>query len=450
MTAAQLAAGLRIKAFRAQELCRASISRIEALDPQINAIVVRDFERAQSEARMADEAMAKGQQRALTGIPVTVKESFDLRGHGTTWGLPAHSEHVARQDALAVQRLKLAGAVVLGKTNVPQVLGHWQPANPIYDRTNTPHDVTRSPGGSSGGSAAAIAMEFSALELGSDTGGSIRVPAAFWGIYGHKPSHRLVPTGGHAEGGAQIAPQALRVIGPLARSAEDLAMAPDVVAGPDTDSTANKLNLSPPRHGQLRSFRVFVLDHHPAARADSSILGALDMLADHLTQESATVARQSGLLPDLTAQWKTYQTLLHTIISRRDPANARAPISAHDWLAQLDLQAQFRRQWAYFFRHFDIVLCPAFGTTAFPHYDEPDWRKRSLGIDGEPAEFGAQLGWAGIATVANLPATAIPCGLDKTDLPIGVQAIGSFLEDKTTIAFAGMVGREIEPPALAL
>lgn len=151
MTAAQRAAGLREKAFSAQELCRASISRTEALDPQISAIVVRDFERAQSNARMADEAMAKGQQRALTGIPVTVKESFDLRGHGTTWGLPARSEHVARQDALAVQRLKLAAAVGLGKTNVPQVLGDWQAAHSIYGRTNNPHDITRSPGGSSGG-----------------------------------------------------------------------------------------------------------------------------------------------------------------------------------------------------------------------------------------------------------------------------------------------------------
>jgi amidase len=147
---------------------------------------------------------------------------------------------------------------------------------------------------------------------------------------------------------------------------------------------------------------------------------------------------------------ETYQALLHTIMTRRDPGNARAPISAHDWLAQLDLQAQFRRQWADFFRHFDIVLCPAFGTTAFPHADEPDCRKRSLDIDGEPADFGVQLGSAGIATVANLPATTVPCGLDTAGLLVGVQAIGPFLEDKTTIAFAGMVGHEIQPPALAL
>jgi amidase len=448
MTAAQLASGLRKKAFGAQELCEASISRIEALDPKINAVVVRDFERARTEARLADEAMAKGEVKALTGIPMTVKESFDLRGHASTWGFTAHSEHRAREDALAVQRLKSAGAVILGKTNVPPALADWQSANPIYGRTNNPYDVTRSPGGSSGGCAAAIAMGFSALEMGSDIGGSIRVPAAFCGVYGHKPSYNLIPMGGHAAGGYLVAPQLLSVVGPLARSAADLTMALDVVAGPDAESPANKVVLPLPRHGRLGSFRVFLLDHHPAARADGDILGALEKLADQLTREGATVARQSSLLPDLNVQWKTYQAMLHTITTRRADNNGRPPISAHDWLGHLDTQLRIRKQWADFFRHFDIVLCPAFGTVAFPHTDEPDWRRRPLDMDGEPGNFGSQLGWAGIATVANLPSTAIPLGLNKAGLPIGVQAIGPFLEDKTTIAFAGMVGHEITPPAL--
>jgi amidase len=449
MSAAQLTAGLKKKAFSATEICEASIDRIEALDPKINAVIIRDFERARAEARMADEAIAKGQMKALTGIPMTVKESFDLRGHPTTWGFEAHREHRAREDALAVQRLKAAGAVVLGKTNVPPALGDWQSANPIYGRTNNPYDLGRSPGGSSGGCAAAIAMGFSALEIGSDIGGSIRVPAAFCGVYGHKTSYGMAPMGGHMAGGQLTAPQLLGVIGPIARSAEDLATALDVIAGPDAESPANKLVMPLPRHGRLASFRVFVLDHHPAARADSNILGALERLADDLTKAGASVARQSSLLPDLQIQWKAYQTILHTIITRRDPNSKRPPISAHDWLDQLDLQLLIRRQWADFFRHFDIVLCPAFGTPAFPHSDNPDWRQRSLDMDGELGNFGAQLGWAGIATVANLPSTAIPLGLSKAGLPVAVQAIGPFLEDKTTIAFAGMVGHQIEPPAIA-
>lgn len=450
MTVSQLAAGLKKKAFSAQELCRASVARIEALDPQVNAVVVRDFERARNEARLADEAIARGEQKALTGIPMTVKESFDLRSHPTTWGFTIHSEHVAREDSLTVQRLKGAGALVLGKTNVPPALGDWQSANPIYGRTNNPHDLTRSPGGSSGGSAAAIAMGFSALEMGSDIGGSIRVPSMFCGVYGHKTSYNLIPQGGHSPGGAQVAPPLLGVIGPIARSAADLALALDVVAGPDAESPANRLAMNVPRHARLGSFRVFVLDHHPAARADSTILAALEGVADKLTREGAMVARQSSLLPDLNVQWKTYQTMLHTIITRGEQSPARPPISAHDWFDLLDAQLRIRRQWSDFFRHFDIVLCPVFGTAAFPHTDEADWRKRPLEIDGQPGNFGAQLGWAGIATVANLPSTAIPLGLNKDGLPIGIQAIGPFMEDKTTIAFAGMVGHEIEPPSIAL
>lgn len=447
-TATALLAGLKKKTFSAMELCEASIRRIEALDPKINAVVVRDFDRARAEARAADNLMARGESRPLLGLPMTVKESYDLRGYPTTWGFPEHMEHRAREDAVAVQRLKAAGACVLGKTNVPPALGDWQSVNPIYGRTNNPHDATRSPGGSSGGSAAAIAMGFSALEMGSDIGGSIRVPAAFCGVYGHKTSHGAIPQGGHAYGGFVFSPVRLGVLGPLARSAEDLALALDIVAGPDAESPANKLVLPRPRHERLSNFRVFVLDHHPAAGMDSDIRKALEDLADHLTKEGASVARQSSLLPDLAASWKTYQAMLHTIITRRGKSD-RPPISAHDWMGHLDDQLKIRRQWADFFRHFDIVICPAFGTPAFPHTDEPDWRKRKLMMDGEATNYGAQLGWAGIATVANLPSTAIPLGVNAQGLPLAVQAIGPFLEDHTTIAFAGMVGHTIVTPALA-
>jgi amidase len=161
------------------------------------------------------------------------------------------------------------------------------------------------------------------------------------------------------------------------------------------------------------------------------------------------VARQSSLLPDMAASWRTYQALLHTIVTRRSPNPSRPPITAHDWLGHLDEQHRIRRQWADFFRHFDVVLAPAFGTPAFPHSDEPDWRKRTLTMDGEPGNFGAQLAWAGIATVANLPSTAVPLGVNRAGLPLSVQVIGPFLEDKTTIAFASLLGRQCPLPALA-
>lgn len=450
MTAAELAAGLKRKAFSATELCDASIARIEALDEKINAVVVRDFERARTEARMADDAIAKDKAGALAGIPMTVKESFDLRGHPTTWGFEAHRDHRAREDAFPVQRAKAAGAVVLGKTNVPPALADWQSGNPLYGRTNNPHDLARSAGGSSGGSAAAIAMGFSALELGSDIGGSVRVPAAFCGVYGHKTSYRIISMMGHAPGGAVLANEMLGVAGPIARSAADLAMLLDVIAAPDPDDSHNGLVLPRARHGVLKSFRVFILDQHPAAKADDEIWAAINALADDLVKAGASVARRSSLLPDMNISWRTYQAMLHTIITRSQvDGGGRQPISAHDWFGHLDTQLRIRRQWADFFRHFDVVLCPAFGTIAFPHTDEPDWRKRPLIINGENGNFGSQLGWASMATVGNLPSTVIPLGVNAQGLPLACQAIGPFLEDHTSIAFAGLAGRELVAPKIA-
>lgn len=445
-TATALAEGLRKKTYSAAELCEAEIRRIEALDGPINAVVVRDFEQARLDAKAADAALAKGDKRPLLGVPMTVKESYDLRGHPTTWGLEIHREHRATNDALAVQRLKGAGAVILGKTNVPPVLADWQSTNPVYGRTRNPWDTERSPGGSSGGSAASIAMGFSALELGSDIGGSIRAPAAFCGVYGHKTTWGVIPPLGHAAGGSPGTGPLLGVLGPLARSAPDLDLALGVLAGPDADSPANQLALPPPRYSKLSQFRVFILDQLPVAAPDSEIRHAIEELAERLTAEGCIVARQSNHLPDMTQSWSTYQAILHTIMTRRAPRD-RPPISAHQWLDRLDEQHALRLQWADFFRHFDVVIAPVFSTPAFPHTDEPDWRKRSLDIDGEPSNYGAQLAWASVATVANLPATAVPLGLGpRSGLPLSCQVIGPHLEDRTTIAFAGMVGAQMPPP----
>ena len=447
-TASKLAVQLRKKEVSSLELTEAHIARIEALDGAINAVVVRDFDRARSDARAADAAIAKGETRPLLGVPMTVKESYDLAGYPTTWGIEAHREHRATSDALAVQRLKQAGAIVMGKTNVPPVLADWQSDNPIYGRTNNPYDLSRSPGGSSGGSAAALAMGFSALELGSDIGGSIRGPAAFCGVFGHKTSWGIVPQAGHAAGGLIAAPTLLAVCGPLARSADDLDMALGVIAGPDAEASANKLTLPMPRHAALRNFRVLIMADHPAASPDAEVRGAIESVADELTRSGATVARTSNLVPDMMASWKTYQAILHTVTTRR-ASNGRPPISAHDLLDRLDDQHRLRLGWREFFRHFDVILSPVFSTTAFGHLPEPDWRKRTVTNDGLATPYGAQLAWASVATVGCLPSTAVPLGLAKDGLPLSLQVIGPYLEDRTTIAFAGMIARETPPPKLA-
>src|SRR5450830_1901579 len=275
-------------------LCEAAIARIEAQDGAINAVVVRDFERARSQARAADEALARGDRRPLLGLPMTVKESFNLAGLATTWGFEFARKHRAERDALAVTRLKAAGAVILGKTNVPVGLGDWQSVNPIYGRTRNPLDLKRTPGGSSGGGAAALAARFVALELGSDIGGSIRVPAHFCGVYGHKPSLGLLPARGHDFPGlGSGAPNELAVIGPLARSVDDLELALSVLAGPEApQSKAYALQLPPAR--DMAQARCLLLDQHPGLPVSQDTQAALQDVANTLQAGGCTVLRSSG------------------------------------------------------------------------------------------------------------------------------------------------------------
>ena len=425
----------------AAEITETAIRRIEAMDGPINAVVVRDFTRAREAARAADEALAKGERKPLLGVPMTVKESYNVAGLPTTFGFEEHRAWRADSDSVAAARLKAAGAIIIGKTNVPPALADWQSANPHYGRTNNPHDLSRSPGGSSGGSAAALAAGFTPLELGSDIGGSIRIPAAFCGVYGHKPTYGIIPLRGHAFPGTDGAPTHLSVGGPLARTAADLALALSVLAGPDEfEAVGYRLELPQARHMNLADYRVLILDRHPLAAVDGEILAALDRLGEQLANTGATVARESALIPDLADAHRTYVRLMTTAISRANPQ--WEPISAHEWMDALDAQLAVRRQWAKLFELFDVVVSPTLGVPAFPHDDEPAWQKRVLELDGAPSKFGAQLAWPGMAILANLPATAFPAGFTRGGLPIGLQAMGGYLQDLTTIGFAGLVERE--------
>ncbi|HEX2562132.1 amidase family protein, partial [Phenylobacterium sp.] len=306
-TVRQLRAALDAREVSAEELAEAAIARIERLDGPINAVVVRDFERARATARAADMALRAGERMPLLGVPMTVKESFGVAGLPHTWGAEWFREMTAAEDAVTVSRLKAAGAVILGKTNVPPMLADWQSNNPIWGRTCNPWDLTRSPGGSSGGSAAALAAGYVPLEFGSDIGGSIRVPAAFCGVFGHKPSYKLVPTRGHGLPGLEGEEAPLAVVGPLARTAEDLALALDIVAGPDVDMAVGyRLALPAPRQTKLSGFRVLILDRHPAAATDGAILSALSGLADELSRAGARVVRGHPDLPDLGAAMEAY------------------------------------------------------------------------------------------------------------------------------------------------
>ncbi len=463
-TASEQLAALRRGAVSAVELTEQAIARIEAGDGALNAVVVRDFDRARTAARAADERRARGEDAALLGLPRTVKECFDVTGLATTWGLAGTENGRAAEDAVAVARLKAAGAVVLGKTNVPVMLADWQSVNPIYGFSRNPWNLDRTPGGSSGGSAAALAADFVALEVGTDLAGSIRVPAAFCGVYGHKPSHGLIPLRGSAPPGVprlSVGPVVdMAVAGPMARSSADLALALDVMAGPDADlAGAWRLDLPPARHARLKEYRVLVLDRHPLIPTAAAIRNRLNAVADDLARAGCTVGREAPGLPDLALVGRvfgrlllsffgaglprqTYDAMRGRATGADDDPQTALTLSHRDWLEADYQRVYIRHLWRQVFAAWDVVLCPVMPTTAFAH-DHGDENTRVLAVDGQPIPYNSQSMWCGIANMAGLPATVVPAGLDADGLPIGLQAIGPFMEDRTPIDFAGLLAEVI-------
>ncbi|GAA1713109.1 amidase [Streptomyces yatensis] len=470
-TAENLVAALRAGEVTSAELTDQAIARIERDDKAINAICVPDFDRARAAARGADEARARGEDRPLLGIPVTVKESYNIAGLPTTWGMPPHRNFMPAEDAVQVSRLKDAGAVVLGKTNVPLGLQDVQSFNEIYGTTNNPWDHGRTPGGSSGGSAAALACGFGALSIGSDIGGSLRTPAHFCGVYAHKPTLGLAAGRGMVPPPAPALPtdSDLAVVGPMARTARDLALLLDVMAGPDplTLGVAHTVTLPPARHERLRDFRVLVLDEHPLIPTGSAVRAGLNRVADALADDGARVERHSPLLPDLTEAAKLYAQLLFSSLVARfpleayeelragaaalsaddqslDAARLRGMVFSHrDWIAANDRRERHRHGWRQLFAEFDAVVCPITPTPAFPHDHNPDRLERRIDIDGVAYPYLDQLVWAGLPTMPGLPATAIPAGRSPEGLPVGVQLIGPMFEDRTPLRLAELLERKI-------
>jgi len=448
-SAKELAAAVRTKSISALELTDAAIARIESLDGPINAVVVRDFDRARDQARQVDLAVAKAADLPLAGVPMTVKESFNVAGLPTTFGLEFAKDYRPTEDADAVRRLKAAGAVILGKTNVPAGLTDYQSDNPIYGRTNNPHDLARSPGGSSGGSAAALAAGMVPLELGSDAGGSIRVPASFCGVFGHLSSFDIISLEGFGPPGGGMIAQGRNwaAAGPMARDPGDLALALAVLAGVEgRNAAAYRLALPPPRHARLRGYRVFVLTEHPTASVDSEIVAAIDALAAQLEKAGAAVSRHSELLPSLAESQALVERFTEVARARMPSLGGPPPkATVKHYVDCITAQEVIRRQWDAFFKAFDVVIGPCYATPAFPHISVPDpWPglNRTLRIDGAEVAYAPQHAWPLMAGMPQLPATVAPIGRTRGGLPIGAQFIGPFLEDLTTIAFAGHVSAE--------
>lgn len=478
-TATELVVALAERQVSSVELTQAAIGRIKRYDDEINAVCVRDFDRALTAARAADEHWARAETAPLLGVPMTVKESFNVAGLPTTWGIPPFKDLRSTEDALAVARVKSAGAVVLGKTNIPLGLGDLQSYNSIYGTTNNPWDLKRTPGGSSGGSAAALAAGYGALSMGSDIAGSLRAPAHFCGIFAHKPTFGLLPGRGHTPPSTPPLPyeRDLTVIGPMARSGKDLSLMFKLLAEPDdtTLGMAYRLALLPPRHVDLADYRILVIDTHPLIPTATSLRNHIDEFARRIAQAGARVTRNTPLMPDQTEAARLYMRLLTSSLSSSLPLevyeNMRAQVatlavddlslsserlrgsvmSHRDWLVADSTRAQLRQRWRQLFIEFDVVLCPVVPTTAFLHDQSPDQWRRTIEIDGGNYDYGDQLVWAGIASAPGLPSTVVPIGQSEEGLPIGVQILGPMYEDWTSLRFAELIEQKFGgfvPPLL--
>jgi amidase len=460
LSATELAALIRSRQIGCLELLDHAIARVEQLDGPINAVVVRDFDRARTRAKRLDESPDPDQ--LLRGVPMTVKESFDVLGLPTTRGHAAARDHRARATSLAVRRFEAAGAVVLGKTNVPVDLADWQSYNSLYGVTSNPWNLALTPGGSSGGAAASLAAGFAALELGSDIGGSVRVPAHYCGVYGHKPTWGLCPN----RGDPATSPAAvtdIATLGPMARSAADLALALDLLARPDPDETGLTIALPAPRATAIRDLRVAIWAREPGQAEDPETTATLEALAGFLAREGATVSATARPPFDATDSYHLYLRLLDAAWSRHDseeqlaikrhardtwPADnmtadaimARAVDMPHRvWLGLNEQRHAYRRAWSAFFCDWDVLLCPVINGPAFPHMPQGETWERRIKIGGQEIAYSDMLFWPGLTGAVHLPSTIAPMGMTGDGLPLCVQIVGPVHGDRTTIAVAAML-----------
>ncbi|MCB2061845.1 MAG: amidase [Novosphingobium sp.] len=413
------------------EAVDAAIARIEALDGPINAVVVRDFDRARDTARSLDSKRPASDQ-PLFGVPMTVKESFNVAGLPTTFGHLQFKDNITQTDSRVVELLKRSGAIVLGKTNVPPDLADLQSNNPVYGRTNNPHDLSRVAGGSSGGSAAAVASGMVAAEYGSDIGSSIRNPAHFNGVFGHKTTFGLVSKRGHTHpmaGGLDVHDTPLSVAGPFARNAEDLSLLLEVTA-------ERPLTRSPKA---LKDMRFLAIVEHPVSEVDASVSGPIEAALSAIESAGAQVDRNSNLIPDLAQQHADYMPLMRAAMTRGQPGPDGQVISLADYFLLLDAQARNRYAWADLFGHYDFVLAPPLPFVAYPH-DSASIFERRIAINGKDSPFIDALAWAGLATFPNLPSTVVPVG-ESGGLPCGMQVIGSEWSDLDCIDVAGQIAQ---------
>jgi amidase len=437
-SATEQAAAIAARRLGSEELLGCFLARIDAVDPHVHAVCTLAVDEARTRARAADGATARGESWGpLHGVPFTVKDAIETAGIRSTGGSPTLSHHVPARDAPAVAAVKAAGAVLFGKTNLPEWSGDWQSFNAMFGTTNNPWDLGRTAGGSSGGAAAAVACGMTGFEIGTDIGGSVRVPAAFCGVFGHKPSFGVVPTLGYLdEPGGGLTEGDVNTFGPLARSADDLAVLLDVMAGADpARSPAWRLSLPRDSELVLTGLRVAAWFDEPELETDHESVAVLHRAADALVAAGADVDRTARPQIDVAATWRTGARLIGAAVSVSDDVDPG--LSHREWLLMDRDRARTRLRWSEFFEQFDVLLCPVTLVPAFPHLQAGRWDTRLVTVNGRERRYLELEGWPALIGSAYLPSTATPVGFTSNGLPVGVQVVAPFLHDHRAIAVAG-------------
>ena len=444
-SAGRIAESIRNGEVSSAEVVSAHLKRIEQVNPSLNAVVALAEERAMDEAARADEALAAGEPTGpLHGVPVTLKDSIDTEGIVTTYGTLGRAGHVPDRDATVAARLRQAGAIVLGKTNTPEFTMAFETDNLVYGRTNNPYDTTRSSGGSSGGAAAIVAAAGSPLDLGSDTGGSIRQPSHFCGTAGIKPTSGRVPRTGHAVPHGMGAIDSLTQVGPMARYVSDLALVLPIIAGPDWEDPAiMPVPLRDPVDVDVSSLRVAFHPDNGVVAPTVDIIEAACAAADALREAGVTVVEDRPAALDWGWELDVlggdglawFQRKLDEVgttepqrWNRRwlDHAAANV-IPTQEFTANMEQCDQFRSEMLAFMESYDAILCPPAAVEAIPH---DTWREDyNKGVFSYTSVYN-RTGW---------PGAVVRVGTSSDGLPIGAQVVGRPWREDVCLALASVL-----------
>jgi len=458
-TATDLAAAIAAKEVSSRELLDLYLARVDQLDESVHAVVTLDADRAHAAAAAADEATARGESNGpLHGLPITIKDAIEVEGVRSTGGAIELTDHVPTADAPVVAQLKAAGAIVFGKTNLPRWSGDLQSYNEIFGTTNNPWDVTRGPGGSSGGPAAAVACGLTSFEVGTDIGGSIRIPSHFCGTFGLKPSYGVVPQRGYLDRvGGGLTDSDINVFGPMARSADDLELLLGILAAPPPEQVpAWRIELPAPRHDSLSGVRIAVKFEDDSVAIDRSYLDVLRATVDRLADAGAKIEEAALPVPMLDQSLMFGGLILPAITPSMGADVADAMSGSHlAWLKLQDQRALMQRAWAdWFATGIDAFLCPVTPTPAFLHNQAGDFMTRTMDVNGEERSYLENTTWTGLIGVVGLPSAVPPLPRTAGGLPVGVQVVTPYLHDRSAVRLAGLIaqvsGGGYEPPPIAL